>query len=231
MSILVFLFAGGGAALADQTVTLSGRISQAASGRVLWDASAALDLRRFAGFQCQVRVTPAGTVERGLIYVHAGAGWYGAAFGVAGTGDWQTVTILKTATFLEGQPAGWARTTGFRVAVLSAAGAVPRLEVRNWRLLSPTLNGIVMVRGSSAIGRLGPMEARGLVDFPERLGKALGGVGATVALVEDGELATLLTASAPPAVVILPYNPMMPEPLARALASWQARGGSILGFY
>ena len=225
------LLAGGGGALADQAVALSGRTSLAASGRVVWEAGAALDLRRAAGIQCQVRITPAGAAERGLIYVHSGAGWYGAAFGVAGNGDWQTVTILKTATFLEGQPAGWARTTGFRVAVLPAAGAAPHLEVRNWRLLSPTLDGVFMVRGSSAIGRLGPMEARGIVDFPERFGKALGGVGATVALVEDSELAGLLASSAPPTVVILPYNPMMPEPLARSLAAWQARGGGILGFF
>ena len=221
---------GAAGAGAGELVALQAERVSASAGRTLWEAGTALDLRRPAGLQCQIRVTPAGAAGRGMIYARSGNGWYGAAFGVDGRGGWQTVSLLKTATFLEGRPAGWSRISALRVAALAAGGAAPRLEVRDCRLVAPALTGVVLVRGSSAIGRVGPMEARGVTDFPERIAKALAQVGVTVSLVEDSDLPGLLTAAAP-TVVVLPYNPMMPDSLARTLAAWQARGGRILGFF
>lgn len=208
---------------------LSAPFASNRAGRFSWDAPLEADMRAMAGVRFRVRCPDVSAVTRFFIYFKSGAGWYGTVFTPRG-GDWETLEVTKTGTFVEGRAEGWARITGVRLALARAGARNAVLEVADFAMI-PNPSRVAVVRGTSALGKLGTNEARGVTDFPDRILKALGGLGVTPLLLEDVDILDGFLERQHVGVVLLPYNPGMPEPVSRKLVKYVNKGGHLVGFF
>ncbi len=86
--------------------------------RAYWDRAVALDLSRFGRIAFWVRAEgDLSAVGHCSFYLHSGAGWYAASFGLPDEG-WQRVVIDRGSFTTEGTPQGWSAIDTVRVVLL-----------------------------------------------------------------------------------------------------------------
>ncbi|HWH67982.1 MAG TPA: hypothetical protein VNT26_01245, partial [Candidatus Sulfotelmatobacter sp.] len=198
--------------------------------RASWDRAVQLDLASARGIQFQIRCRDASPVSHFSIYFQSGAGWYHATFFPESATDWNTIVIDKTDTQAEGKPAGWGLVKTIRISAWRGQDADTEFYLRDLRKTGALGADatVAILRAESAAQRW-PEQARGLEQAAETVAQNLSAVGIGCAVLSDLDVTAERLQHAK--LVILPYNPSLPEPVADALGQYLDRGGKLLAFY
>ncbi len=198
--------------------------------RASWDQQIRLDLGSARGVQFKLLCRNASPVSYFSIYFQSGAGWYHGVFFPESATAWNTITLDKSSMGTEGTPAGWAHITTIRISAWRAKDANTEFYVRDLRK-SGVLGGdasIALIRADSA-ARQSREEARSVEQFTAAVAQNLYALDIGCATLSD--LDVTAAAVKPAKVVVLPYNPSLPERTADLLAEYARGGGKLLVFY
>jgi uncharacterized lipoprotein YddW (UPF0748 family) len=195
--------------------------------RASWDKAVQLDLSTARGVRLQFWCANPAPVSHFSLYFKSGAGWYSGTFYPGNASQWNDIAIDKTVTQAEGTPTGWGKIDAIRVSAWRGntnntefyIGAISRV-------------GELGVDASVAILRADSVSAGDRTAFEqaaEGIGARLSGLGIGCAVLSDLDASAERLKAAK--LVVLPYNPSVPEPVAQELKNYLQAGGRIMAFY
>jgi uncharacterized lipoprotein YddW (UPF0748 family) len=194
--------------------------------RCSWDIKLNADLALARGFQFLFFSADSQPVSYYSVYCHSGDGWYAATLGGDRDGAWQHVVISKSQTGAEGKPAGWGRIDTIRISAWRARDdrdtefAIARLGPLG------AAGAVVVLRADSAAGT---PEAGTVRQSSETVGRCLDDLGVDYAVLADLDLNRDRLQGRK--LVVLPYNPTVPEAGLAVLRDFVAAGGRLMTFY
>ena len=197
--------------------------------RLGWDLPFPADLTTAYGIEFDFYVSESAGLNQAnqRIYLRSGKGWYLLPFGVRQPGRWNHVVLGKSFADIEGQPDGWGKVDGLRISL--GCFDDPNGEVAaiaNLRLCQR--HGEVMVISALSYGIANP-EATGYKYYAETLAQSLEELGIGYMMVADTEVSADILKDV--RVVVLPYNPQLPDGVVKLLKEFVARGGKLLATY
>jgi len=186
--------------------------------RAYWDRAVALDLSRFGRIAFWVKAEgDLSAVGHCSLYLHSGAGWYAASFGLPDEG-WQRVVIDRGSFTTEDTPQGWNAIDAIRVSFWKGQ---PRQATIYLAGLEATSSDVVVVRNTRA-GR----EAEG---YTSEMASALARVGVEAGTVDDLDVeAGVLMGKR---IAIYPLNPNPSDKELEALEGFVRAGGRVVVCY
>ena len=190
--------------------------------RASWDHKVAVDLGRAQGVQFQFYAKNTAPVSHFSIYFQSGDGWYSGTFYPQSVG-WNTITIDKAAMRSEGQPAGWGSIRTIRISAWRGRNEDTELYLGAIRTTGALgLDASVAILRSESPDKSVQSYAANVAENLRALGIGYATLGEADATAEQMRAAK---------VVILPYNPEMPERTADQLVKYARAGGKLLIFY
>lgn len=195
-----------------------------------WDRKVQLDLSGCRGIELEVWCADASPVSYFSIYFQSGAGWYHASFYPEVADGWNTIVINKADTTPEGNPAGWGQVETIRLSAWRGRDVDTEFYVSGIRQTGVlgADTPVALVRAES-LARASQGERRSVEQFTEQVARTFLRVGIECAVVSDLDLRA--DTLRPARLVVLPYNPAMPEAAVQALSQYLGEGGKILAFY
>ena len=198
--------------------------------RASWDRQVKLDLSSARGVQFQLLCRDTSPISYFSLYFQSGDGWYhGTCFPESATG-WNTIVVDKKDMTSEGQPAGWAHIKTIRISAWRAGDSNTEFFLSDLRpvgLLGADAK-VAILRGA-ATQPANPAEARDVEQYAEAIAQHLQALDVSYAVLDERHVTAENLQSAQ--VVILPFNPKMPDRTADELIQYAARGGKMLAFY
>lgn len=195
--------------------------------RATWDAMVKLDLTTARGVQFQFYAPPTAAISYFSVYMHSGNGWYATQFGPDEVGAWTTVSIDKSQTQIEGQPAGWGSIDTIRVSAWRGKDENASFYLANLGAVG-TEAPLMVVRGESAAAAA-PSEAESIRGFAKTMTKTLDSLGLAYGVISDLDVTPARLQGKK--IIILPYNPSMPKAVSAAIVGFVKGGGKVLTFY
>lgn len=198
--------------------------------RASWDRPIQLDLAACRGIQFNLFCRDASPVSYFSIYFQSGAGWYQAAFYPELSNAWNTITIDKASMNMEGKPGGWDQIQTIRLSAWRGQDKDTEFALSDLRKTGMLGAGamIALVREES-VSQQRPEEARSVKQFTESVADDLRALGLDCAMLSDLNVTRERLKQA--RLVILPYNPNLPDRVVNELEQYIQGGGKLLAFY
>ncbi len=197
------------------------------SDRVGWDSPINLNLAYCQGLQFQFYCEDPSPVSAFRIYLRSGAGWYVAKFRQTKRTGWNHITIDKSEMTIEGEPAGWGKIDCIRIAASRGANVNTFFCLAHLGLLGSEARIAIVSGDSTAKNR--PEEIRAVSDYTQTIAQHLNNLGIPYCVISDLDLSQSFLNDKK--LVILPYNPDMPQSAARELKLFISGGGKLICFY
>ncbi len=195
--------------------------SQQKISRVYMDRDLNLNLAGAGGLELEVLNTVPEGGGRLSLYFRSGKGWYSAGQGLGGA-DWQTLRFSKADFSMEGEPTGWHKIDGVRIAVWRGQAIDSTLRVRR---LAAVQHDVALVIPSSGSG--GDMKSA--LKSSSEVAAMLTELGLGSDAIEDRAIAH--GGLGKRHVAILAHNPGMSTETVAALVQFVQRGGKLLVCY
>ena len=191
--------------------------------RANWDRAVNLDMSDCRGLQFDILCRDRSPISHFSIYLQSGGGWYAATFSPR-PGQWQTITLNKHDTRIEGKPAGWSAIRTIRLSAWRGGETDTEFYFANLRLAGAGAP-VAILRNDSAAGG----ESRSVAQFAESMAGHLDDLGIDHVTLSDADLTPERLKSK--RIVILPHCPNLPESAVDALGAYLDGGGKIAVFY
>lgn len=195
--------------------------------RANWDVQVPLDLQVAEGIQFDFYCEDLSPFSSFSLYFKSGDGWYNTTFSPEAAGTWNRINVSKAEARAEGRASGWGsisaiRLSGWRCGTNDTVCAIANLT---------PVGGhpkVLVVRAESMADRMGA-EASALWQYAGTVCSTFSALGVEYGQVSDLEL----TETIPDEVklVVLPYNPTVPDRVVEVLKPFVARGGRLLVCY
>ena len=203
--------------------------------RASWDRHLALDLAWRSGVQFLFYCRDATAVSNFTVYLHSGEGWYRGDFSAAplrvgdssSTTGWIPIQIHKKDMAVEGHPAGWGKVDTIRISAWRGQDADTEFYIAGLGLFGGG-GKIVVVQNDSVAGSA-PGELDSVTRYTDVMAQFLDRVGLSYVVVSDLDVTAERLKGTK--LVILPYNPRMPDAAASAIARFLRAGGKLLACY
>ena len=198
--------------------------------RAGWDRKVDLDLSRSRGVEFEFCCADPGPIAHLSMYFRSGAGWYVEAFRPGASNVWRTVRIDRSGMETEGKPAGWDSITAIRICAWRDGETDTEFRLRDLRTAGSLGDDVrvAIVRGGPAPGRSREDAAEAEV-YAAAVADVFDEAGIpTLSIAEAEAKASLLRRAG---LVVLPYNPSMPDRAAGEIADYLRGGGRLLAFY
>jgi len=198
--------------------------------RASWDRHGEIDLSECSGIRFEMRCPNIFPVSDFHIYFESGAGWYTTSFSLESTTAWNTIIIDKSNTQIEGKPAGWDKVRTIRISAWCGGGIDTELLLSNIICVG-VLGGdaTVAILRADSVATAQPGELGSVTSFAESMGKMLRAQGIAYAMLSDLDATRECLAKA--RLVILPYNPAIPDAALDSLTTFLEHGGKLMTFY
>ncbi|MFO8011838.1 MAG: family 10 glycosylhydrolase [Phycisphaerae bacterium] len=194
--------------------------------RASWDRHGPVDLADRRGVRFKMYIDDPSPVGHFTMYFHSGDGWYAAGFAPEARGRWHTVTVEKRDTKIEGRPAGWGRVDIIRLSAWRGRDEDTVLHVADLEAFGRPA-AVLVVRAESRIRA--DAGGDGFARYARQTAEMFEAAGLRTAVTSDLDLdADRLTGRR---LLVLPYNPSLPEAAAKTVAAWLDGGGKLLAFY
>lgn len=195
--------------------------------RAVWDWYGKLDLTRSHGVQFQFYCPDTSPVSYFSLYFRSGGGWYHMSFGARVPGQWTTIAFDKSASRMEGKPAGWGSVDLMRIAAWRGNEQNTEFYVADLSLRGGDAPiGVVRNESAAAANSSEYKTIESCVEFAAEQFEAL---GVPYTIMSDLDLSNAFLRDKK--LVILPYNPLMSDAAVQALARFLENGGKIMSFY
>lgn len=218
----------------EKAVRFSCKFQDTDAPRASWDCPVAADLTAAWGIEMAFACPDPLPISAITVYFRSGAGWYSCdafQFIEEDQGAWLRVALPKTAMGPEGNPEGWRAVDRIRVAAWKGLDQDTVFYLRGLRAVMPD-GPAVLIREETAFSRA-PGERSTVIAYGRRTDAALTSIGLRPRVFSDIDLARRpermqeAFAEGKP-LVILPYNPEMPGPIADSLAGALRKGSANL---
>ena len=211
----------------DGYVLLPVKFSGSQKERESWDIGVKADLRGARGVQFDFYCRDLAPFASFSLYFRSGKGWYHASFSPDEAGTWQHMVIDKADTRTEEQTSGWGvidtlRLSGWRGGTSDTVCAIANLGPAGGRPEA------LVIRADSNAKAI-HSEARSFGEYAGTVSATLDKLGVASSQVADTDLAAELLEGVK--LVVLPYNPRVPERTVELLRAFVGRGGRLLVCY
>jgi len=191
--------------------------------RASWDRRIKLDLTMCKGVQFLFYCADASPVSHFSFYFRSGEGWYAGSFDAPASDGWGAVKIDKTEMRIEGQPAGWGNVDTVRISAWRGQDKDTEFYITALGLYGANVK-IVIARGDSD-----PGEARAAGQYADITAGLLDRAGLPYIVASERDIKAQRLKAAK--LVILPYNPKMPDEAAKEIAAFLRAGGKLIACY
>jgi uncharacterized lipoprotein YddW (UPF0748 family) len=195
--------------------------------RASWDRQVKLDLTMCGGVQFLFYCRDVSAISHFSFYFHSGDGWYAGGFDAPASAGWGAVTIHKDATRVEGRPAGWDKIDTIRISAWRGGNTDTEFYITALGL-SKTDKRIVVARGDSAADSA-PSELKGVQQYADIMSELLDRAGLQHTVVSDLNLTAERLKET--RLIILPFNPGMPDEIAKQIGEFIRTGGKLIVCY
>jgi uncharacterized lipoprotein YddW (UPF0748 family) len=198
--------------------------------RASWDQQLKLDLGLSRGIQFNLLCRDASPVSYFSIYFESGEGWYHGTFFPESATGWNAISINKNEMTTEGKPAGWGQITAVRISAWRAKDKDAEFylsDIRKTGMLGG--DAVVAILRSGSASQQSPAEGRNVEQFTQAVAQNLYALGVGCAVISDLDATPDNLKRAK--LIILPYNPTVPDRVTEELAHWVSAGGKLLVFY
>ncbi len=191
--------------------------------RTVIDRQVQLDLAAPGAFTLQVAGDAPEALAELTLYFRSGDGWYGSR-GLLSKRGWQTLHFSKASFRTEGNPAGWHRIDGIRIAAWRSRAQDTSLWIRR---LAAVSHDVALVIPAAADREDG--EVKAALDAAELVLEMLAELGLGADAID--EAAVTRSALGNRRVAVLAYNPRLGSQAADALGRFVESGGKLLVCY
>jgi len=195
--------------------------------RAVWDWHGRLDLTRSRGVQFHFYCPDTSPVSYFSLYFRSGEGWYHMPFGARTPGQWTTIAFDKSATGMEGRPAGWGSIDLMRIAAWRGKEQNTEFYIADLCLRGNDAPIGVVRNESAAAGK--NSEYKTIEQCVGFVAEQLDALGVPYTIMSDLDLSNAFLRDKK--LVILPYNPSMSDTAVQALARYLENGGKLMSFY
>jgi uncharacterized lipoprotein YddW (UPF0748 family) len=195
--------------------------------RASWDLRVPLDLTGCQELRFQCYCPDPSPVSYFRIYFRSGNGWYTAGFAPETRDGWTEVTIRKEDANIEGTPAGWSAIDLVRISAWRGVDKDTEFYVTDLGLVGAGAP-IAVVRAESCAGAM-PDSLKTAMSTAATLTEHLKGLGLDYTVMSDLDVTPQRLKGTK--LVVLPYNPHLPDPTAAALNQYLESGGKLMSFY
>ncbi|MCU0913104.1 MAG: family 10 glycosylhydrolase [Planctomycetes bacterium] len=195
--------------------------------RASWDRRLTLDLAWRTGVQFLFYCRDATPVSNFTVYLHSGDGWYRGNFDASSTTTWTTVRIHKKDMAVEGRPAGWGKIDTIRISAWRGQDADTEFYIAGLGLFGA--GGKVAIIHNDSVAATAPGELESVQRYTEVMAQFFDRVGLSYVVVSDLDVTAERLKGTQ--LVILPYNPRVPDGVVNALARFLRGGGKLLACY
>ena len=189
-----------------------------------WDRAVGVDMTSSEGLTFRFLCRDPSPVSGFHIYLESGAGWYTASFAATEPRGWSTIEIRKEDMGTEGKPGGWASIRTIRLSAWRGGNTDTEFFLSDLHLVAGNPE-IVIVRAESAV----KSDAEGIRQYAGNVAVHLRGLGLPYSVVGDLDLTSERLKETK--LVILPFNPSIPDAAADAIARFVAAGGKMIVFF
>jgi len=195
--------------------------------RASWDRQIKLDLTMCKGLQFLFYCADASPVGHFSFYFRSGKGWYAGSFDAPASKGWGLVKIDKSTMRAEGEPSGWGNVDTIRISAWRGQDKDTEFHISALGLYGAD-SKIVIARGDAA-GDSDPGETAAAKQYADIAAQLLDRTGLSYIVVSERDIeASRLKAAK---LVILPYNPKMPDSTAKEIEKFVESGGKLIACY
>ncbi len=195
--------------------------------RASWDRQLKLDLAWRTGVQFLFYCRDATAVANFSVYLHSGEGWYRGNFDASSTTGWTLVQIHKKDMAVEGHPAGWGKVDTIRISAWRGQEADTEFYIAAIGVFGGGGKIVVVENDSVAAGASGEIDS--VTRYTDVMAQFLDRVGLSYVVVSDLDVTAERLKGTK--LVILPYNPKMPDAAVSGIAGFLREGGKLLACY
>ncbi len=192
--------------------------------RASWDRHLTLDLAWRTGVQFLFYCRDATPVSNFTVYLHSGDGWYRGDFPAASTTTWTPIQIHKKDMAVEGHPAGWGKVDTIRISAWRGQDVDTEFCIAALGLFGG--GGKIAVIHNDSVATSAPGELDSVQRYTDVMAEFLDRAGLSYVVVSDLDVTAEKLKGTK--LVILPYNPRMPDAAVSAIAGFLTRGGGKL---
>jgi uncharacterized lipoprotein YddW (UPF0748 family) len=210
-----------------KTLELAVNFSGTGIDRVGWDRGIPLNLNMCKGVEFLFYSEDISSISQFVMYFHSGDGWYACSFVPEKVGEWTRVRVEKKVSQIEGRPAGWGKVDKIRLSAWRGSDRDAKFYIRNIGRYG-TGAKILIVRGDSA-ATTAPTEIKSVDEYGEIMAGFLDSLGLSYFVISDEDFTADEMKGRE--LVILPFNPAMPEKNAAQIKAFVTGGGKLLACY
>ena len=210
---------------------MSADLSRLKIPKVGWDFHVSMDMRRQCGIEFDFYCSDVSQVSSFVLYLKSGEGWYYAKFVPKEDSKWRRIVLKKSSfTGTEGKVAGWENISAMRISGLRCGRSKVELGIGNLGFMDFEDPQICIVRGDSCMmAEKHPLERFNFGKFSANTANAFETVGMSVMEVSDLELESDDLRGV--RLLVLPYNPALPEKAFKVISDFVAGGGAVFACY
>jgi uncharacterized lipoprotein YddW (UPF0748 family) len=195
--------------------------------RASWDRNLNVDLTMSKGLQFLFYCRDLSPVASFSVYLHSGDGWYRSRFDAPVSAGWTEIKIHKNATEIEGRPAGWGKIDTIRISAWRGQDIDTEFYIAAIGLFG-TGGKIIVIRGDSVAGKA-PNELRSVQQYTKVMTDFLDRAGLSHIVISDLDVTSERLKGMK--LIILPYNPKMPDKVIDEVAKFLQAGGKLIAYY
>jgi uncharacterized lipoprotein YddW (UPF0748 family) len=195
--------------------------------RASWDGSLKFDLTMCKGLQFLFYCPDPMPVANFAVYLHSGDGWYRGGFDAPASDGWAVVRINKNAANIEGRPAGWGKIDTVRISAWRGQDIDTEFYIAAMGVFG-TAGRIVIVRGDSVASEA-PNELDSVKLYAQVMSDFFDRAGLSHTVLSDHDVTPERLKGIK--LVVLPYNPNVPETVTGEIAKFLQAGGKLIACY
>lgn len=210
----------------DGFVSLPINFKGTSHNRASWDIQVKLDLTQARGIEFELLIENATEVSSITLYFHSKDGWYSHPVSIPDDNSWEHIVINKAKCSTEDKPGGWADIDTIRLSfwrggkTINTTAAVANFAVT---CVKPD---IAIIRADSCL-KPGNPENKGYSSFAANVAGTCDSIGVEYVILSDLNTPNLDNIK----IIILPYNPKIPENTFKAISDFVTVGGKLIVLY
>ncbi len=195
--------------------------------RASWDRHLNLDLAWRTGLQFLFYCRDTTPVASFTLYLHSGDGWYRGNFDASSTSAWTPVQIHKKDMSVEGHPAGWGKVDTIRISAWRGQDVDTEFYIAAIGLFGK--GGKIVVVHNDSVASSAPGELDAVKQYTDVMAQFLDRAGLSYVVVSDLDVTAEKLKGTK--LVILPYDPKMPDTAVDGIAKFLTEGGKLIACY
>jgi uncharacterized lipoprotein YddW (UPF0748 family) len=195
--------------------------------RASWDRELKADLTMCRGLQFLFYCHDSSPISSFSVYFHSGDGWYRGKFAAPASSGWTVVKIHKNSTDIEGHPAGWSKVDMIRISAWRGQNVDTVFYVTALGLLGSG-GKIIVVRGDSVANETLD-ELKAVKQYTSIMAEFLDKAGLSYIVLSDLDVTSERLKGIK--LMILPYNPKMPDKVTKQIATFLQADGKLIACY